>query len=85
MRRQNIFSTTCASCHGASGKGDTPIAQSLKVADLTSGIVQSQSDGQLSQVIADGRNNMPSFKGSLSAAQINSLVAYIRTLPQTKK
>lgn len=82
---KNTFSTTCSSCHGPTGKGDTPVAQSLKVADLTSAAVQSQTNEQLSQVIANGRGNMPSFKGSLSADQINTLVAYIRTLSQSQK
>jgi mono/diheme cytochrome c family protein len=29
--------------------------------------------------MSDGKNNMPPFKSSLSEAQIDSLVAYIRT------
>ena len=82
---KNTFSTTCASCHGANGKANTPVAASLKVPDLTSAAVQSQSNAQLSQIIANGRGNMPSFRGSLSAAQIDSLVAYVRPLSKTQK
>jgi mono/diheme cytochrome c family protein len=82
---RNTFNATCAFCHGQSGKGDTDIAKSLNVPDLHSTAVQAQSDAQLRQIITDGRGNMPAFKSSLTAAQIDSLVAYERTLSKQWK
>ena len=82
---RDTFNTNCASCHGQSGKGDTVIAKSLHVPDLHSTAVQTHSDVQLRQIIADGQGNMPSFKSSLTAAQIDSLVAYIRTFSKQRK
>jgi cytochrome c6 len=67
-------------CHGVDGKGNTPAGKAMKARDLGSPEVQKQSDEALAAVIANGKGSMPSFKGSLSAAQIKQLVAFIRTL-----
>jgi cytochrome c6 len=80
----NTFGATCASCHGPKADGNTAIAKALHVPDLRSSAVQSQSDAQLQQIISDGKGNMPSFKSSLTADQITSLVQYIRSLKQQK-
>jgi mono/diheme cytochrome c family protein len=66
-------------CHGADGHG-SEMGKSLKVKDLTSQEVQSQTDAQLSHVISEGKNNMPPFKGSLSKDEIANVVRYVRTL-----
>jgi len=82
---KDTFSSSCASCHGQSGRGDTATAKSLHVPDLSSPAVQTQSNAQLHQAIADGKGNMPPFQSSLTPAQIDSLIAYIRTLPKQRK
>jgi len=80
----STFTLRCSSCHGRDGAGDTPIGKTTKAADLRSPEVQKQSDAQLSQIIADGRKNMPSFSNSLTQDQIRALVAYIRKLSEKK-
>ena len=82
---KDTFSSSCASCHGTSGRGDTAIGKSLHVPDLRSSAVEAQSDVQLHQAIANGKGNMPPFQSTLSSAQIDSLIAYIRTLPKQRK
>jgi mono/diheme cytochrome c family protein len=81
---QNLFNQSCASCHGKNGAG-TPVGKSLNAPDLGSAAVQSKPDAQLRQLISDGKNNMPPFKSSLSEAQIDSLVAYIRIFSKQQK
>jgi cytochrome c6 len=81
---QSLFNQTCASCHGKDGAG-TPVGKSLNVPDLGSDAVQNKPDAELRQIISDGKNNMPPFKASLSEAQIDSLVAYIRTFTKKQK
>ena len=81
----DTFNSSCASCHGTTGRGDTAIGKSLRVPDLHSPAVQAQSDVQLHQAIANGKGNMPPFQSTLSSAQIDSLIAYIRTLPKQRK
>ncbi len=72
----------CASCHGASGKGDGPAAAALpppKPADWTSARVQKQTDGELFWKISNGRGAMPPWK-HLPEKDRWEIVNYIRTL-----
>ena len=73
------FRTKCAMCHGPDGAGST-VGKSMNVPDLRSPEVQKLPDAQLAQIISDGKGGMPSFKSSLSANQIHSVVAHIRKL-----
>jgi len=76
----DVFKSKCASCHGASGAGDTAMGKSMKLRDLGSAEVQSQSDVDLTNVIAKGKKPMPGYEGKLTNDQIQDLVKYIRTL-----
>ena len=73
------FGTKCATCHGADGAG-SEVGKSMNVPDIRSSAIQKLSDSELADVIANGKNGMPSFKGSLNAGQIHDMVAYVRTL-----
>ncbi len=75
----SLFKANCAVCHGPDGSG-TPTGKSLKAPDLRSDAVQKLTDAQIQAQIEDGKNNMPPFKGTLNAAQIKALVAYVHTL-----
>lgn len=75
-----LFKSKCAMCHGAEGSGDTPLGRSQKVRDLRSDAVQKQTDIELTKVIAGGKGKMPAFGKQLSTAQIEALIAHIRTL-----
>jgi cytochrome c6 len=72
------FRTKCVMCHGPDGTG-SQVGKSMSVPDLRSPEVQKLPDGQLAQIISEGKGGMPPFKSSLSEDQIHSLVAHIRT------
>src|ERR1700733_9299516 len=74
------FKAKCAACHGADRTGSTATGKALKVRDLASPDVQSQSDAQLTDIVTNGKNKMPAYKGKLTDDQIKGLVAYIRGL-----
>lgn len=74
------FKAKCASCHGADGSGSTPVGKAMKLRDLGSSDVQSQTDDQLLSIISGGKNKMPGFEKSLGADKCKELVAFIRTL-----
>jgi cytochrome c6 len=74
------YKAKCSACHGADGKGETPMGKKMGIKDLASPEVQKMSDDELSAVIADGKNKMPSYKKSLKPEQIKELVGYIRSL-----
>ena len=73
---KQIFSTTCAGCHGLDGRG------SERAPAITSGIrIRRLSDKELSKIISNGISGtgMPAFH-TLSTTQVQSLVSYIRAL-----
>ena len=74
------FKAKCAMCHGADGSGNTATGKALKVRDLASPEVQSQTDAQFTDIVTNGKNKMPAYKGKLTDDQIKGLVAYVRGL-----
>jgi cytochrome c6 len=79
-----LYKARCAMCHGADGKGETPIGKKMNIRDLGSAEVQKQTDAELSTIISKGKNKMPAFEGKLTAEQIGQLVAHIRELGKKK-
>jgi mono/diheme cytochrome c family protein len=78
-----LWNQHCASCHGKTGLGDGSKAAQLKTQpeDMTKAALQAQSDGSLFYKIAEGRDDMPSFKKKIPEQEdIWNLVNFIRTL-----
>lgn len=76
----DTYKAKCASCHGADGTGNTPAGKATKVNPFNSPDVVSMSDADLVAVTKNGKGKMPKYAGKLTDAQINDVVAYIRTL-----
>lgn len=70
---RDVYSRRCANCHSADGSGGTG-------PKLSDGVVVETYPDPLDQraIIADGRNAMPSFSGSLSTEQLDAVVRYTR-------
>jgi cytochrome c6 len=79
-----LYKAKCAMCHGADGKGETPMAKKLNVRDLGSPGVQKQTDAELTTIISKGKGKMPPFEGKLTAEQIGQVLAHIRELGKKK-
>lgn len=77
-----LFATACARCHGADGRGGVasrPGAPPPR--DFTDPKWQTgKSDRELARIIARGNGEMPGFSNTLTPAQIDGLVAFLRTL-----
>ena len=73
-----LYKAKCASCHGAEGKGDTPVGKALKVKPLAG---TKLSTGEIEKVAAEGRpgTKMLAIKG-LSADQYKAIAAHVKTL-----
>jgi cytochrome c6 len=69
-----IYSTQCASCHGATGISIMPGAPSF-----AHGQSLMQPDTTLAASIRNGKNSMPAFRGILSDTDILNVIAYLRT------
>jgi len=86
-----LYDRYCLACHGAAGDGNGPAAPWLhpKPRDLTRGRYKWRStgggkiptDADLARVIRDGApgTSMPPFTGILDAAQVDALVAQVKS------
>lgn len=79
----DLFRSNCARCHGAGGRGDTPLGHTYKAPDFTdpewwrknSNIT---STGRLTEIVRRGKGGMPAFGKKLTRTEIRSLVGYVR-------
>ncbi len=70
-----LYTKQCAKCHLEDGKG----LESLSPPDFTDAKWQSaNTNAAIAKGIREGKNTMPGFKDTLSAAQITALVRHIR-------
>jgi mono/diheme cytochrome c family protein len=83
------YAQLCASCHGASGKGDGPAAGALnpKPRDHSDGkYMKTLKDGDIFKIIKEGGGAvgksplMPPWGAALPDQDIRNVVAYIRSL-----
>lgn len=86
QRGWKLFTANCASCHGASARGDGPAGAALnpRPADLTV-MAGQHPDGDFAWKIANGRGPMPAWNGQLSEKNIWDLVNFIQGLSGPKK
>ena len=78
------YKAKCAMCHGADGKGETPVGKKMGVHDFASPEVQKTTDAELITVTTKGKNKMPAYEKKLSDAEIKDLITYIRQLAKGK-
>ncbi len=69
---EQLFQMACSSCHGSNLEGiDAPeLGRGSDAADL--------SDNRIRKRITEGKDEMPSFAGSLSPDQIDGVIEYLR-------
>ena len=79
------WENSCASCHGADGKGQTKQGKKLKVKDYTDAKVQAElKDEEMVKAILEGvkgdngKERMKGFKDEVSEQDAKDLVAFIR-------
>lgn len=78
-----LYKQHCRSCHGREGKGDGPKADELDTSmnDLSSSLVQGQSDGVLYYKSIIGRDEMPNYERKIRSEDERWLVVnYVRSL-----
>lgn len=77
---KTLYVNNCARCHGSDGKGDTQLGKLYGAPDLTARGVKRTSRKRTANIIKNGDGSMPAFGKKMTAAEINSLVGYIKTL-----
>ncbi|WP_454764218.1 cytochrome-c oxidase, cbb3-type subunit III [Cupriavidus campinensis] len=80
-RGESTFKTTCAACHGASGKGN----QALGAPNLSDSVwLYGSSEGVIVEAILKGHNgHMPAHEEILTPERIRMLTAYVWGLSNT--
>jgi cytochrome c len=77
-----IFTEKCAACHNADSSDQKvgPGLKGLYARGTFSSDNTKFTDESLTKFIQDGKGMMPPFKGSLDAAKLQDLIAYLKTL-----
>src|SRR5256885_12632411 len=75
------YSKNCATCHGKDGRAKTFKAKFNHARDLTNpGWQAGVTDEHLFNSISNGKGKRPAWGKKFSEAEINALVAYVRSL-----
>jgi mono/diheme cytochrome c family protein len=76
---EGVYLQNCARCHGADGRGETPVGKLYNAPNLADAELHARfGNKELAAIITNGKAGMPAFKKKLSKAEINALVAYVR-------
>lgn len=82
------YASKCASCHGKDAKGNPMMAKMLKVdaaaVNLVGQATLAKSDAELTKLTREGIRKMPSYKATLTDAQLSDLIAYLRSLSKSE-
>ena len=76
----DIYKSKCLMCHGADGSGSTAAGKALKAASFKDPAIIKASDEDLITAVTKGKGKMPPNQGKLTAAQIKTVITYVRSL-----
>lgn len=77
---EQVYKARCAMCHGQDGLATTPVAKMMAVPSFRAPAAMKMTEAQMIAITNDGKGKMPAFKGKLTSAQVDQVVAYIRKL-----
>ena len=76
---EKTYKAKCVTCHAADGSG-SQVGQKLGTHDFRSSQVQGESEAEIAQIIAKGKNKMPAYEKTLKPDEIKMLAAYVKEL-----
>ena len=81
-RGAKLYQTFCLPCHGASGKGDGPVALRgyPPPASLVAPKAMELADAQIFDILTHGQKNMPSYAAQMSPGDRRLVIAYVRAM-----
>ena len=81
----SLFEKNCAKCHGKDGRAKTLRGRTVGARNLTDAKWQAkETDAEILAAIKKGPGAMPSFEKKFSQSELESLVAYVRSLKREK-
>ena len=74
------FTKNCEGCHGPNGEGGLAKVEDkqIKVPSLKANHAMKHSDEELTKIITNGEEEMPSFKDKLKPEEIQEMVRFVR-------
>jgi mono/diheme cytochrome c family protein len=80
------YQKNCEGCHGETGEGGLVKVENkqIKVPSLKADHAKKHTDEQITKMITNGEEQMPSFKDKLKPEEITELVKYVRKHYQGK-
>jgi mono/diheme cytochrome c family protein len=80
-----LFKENCAKCHGMDGRAKTFHGRLVGAQNFTDAKWRTNvTDEEMSNAIKKGPEAMPAFEKKLSQAEIDALVAYVRSFKQAQ-
>lgn len=81
-RAKELYRVNCLPCHGDSGEGTGPVAPYLNElpANLLAPKVRALSSAEIYNVITNGKDMMPSFRGELSATERMVIASFVQSM-----
>ena len=76
---EKTYKTKCVACHAADGSG-SEVGKKLGTHDFHSSQVQGESEADLTQIIAKGKNKMPAYEKTMKPDEIKGLAEYVHDL-----
>ena len=79
-RARTNFTKNCEACHGPNGEGGTAEVEGkrIRVPSLKAAHAVRHTDDELTKIVTNGEEEMPSFEDKLSAEEITELVRFVR-------
>ena len=76
-----LYTAKCASCHGADGRGDTPVGKVLKIRSLLDPRwAADDAPAAIAKAVREGVPGMPAMASKLSAAEIEAVAKATQAL-----
>ena len=74
------YQKNCEGCHGETGEGGLVKVENkrIKVPSLKADHALKHTDEQITKMITNGEEEMPSFKDKMSTQEISDMVKYVR-------
>jgi mono/diheme cytochrome c family protein len=79
----DVFNTKCKMCHGEGGATPNDAMSKMfgvPIPVLSSPAIQAKTDADIHKTLVEGKGKMPAVLKTAPAAQVDDVVAYLRTL-----
>ena len=75
---KDVYTAKCKSCHGADGVPPAGMAKAMGIKPMKD--VQGKTDAEMKKAVTDGSGKMKALTPALPPADLDNVIAYVRTL-----